>query len=108
MKKYYVVGVGYKDDDVDKKNPYEIWVDAQDKEFPIVILEGKGMGGVGGRFRPGDLLKDHWKELVFLTESEWLIPLCAEAERRGEELDIDSVIESYKYKYNSSPVVNVK
>lgn len=76
MKKYYILGTGYKNDDVSKSYPYEVWLDMQEPKFPIVMLEGKGSGGVGGNFKLEEILQDHWKEHLEISQTKWLLPMC--------------------------------
>ena len=103
MKKYYILGVGYKSDDVLKSHPYEVWIDVQEEKYPLVMLEGKGMSAVGGSFKPAEILKESWSDHLTLSKTEWIKPLCEFVATNNELLDIDSVIECYKHLYGSYP-----
>lgn len=101
---YYVLGVGYKESDPEQKHPYEVWIDVNNEDAPFVILEGRGMGGVGGRFKPTDILEKHWQEHLSLTGTLWLIPLCKDAVQNGGMLDHRLVLETFSYLHDRPPV----
>lgn len=103
MKKYYVLGKGYKVTDIKKTYPFEIWLDMQEDQYPIVILEGKGRGGVGGNFKPSELIDEQWKDHINLTNIHWLLPICKLAVEQGELLDSQLVLDSYVHIYGSMP-----
>src|SRR5687768_13090585 len=105
MKKYYILGVGFKAADMGKQHPYEVWLDLQEEKYPIVMLEGKGMGGVGGNFKPSEILQDHWKEHLAVSDTEWIIPLCEEAFKNNDVLNIEALIAKYKNLHGSMPDV---
>lgn len=103
MKRFYVLGKGYKHSDIKKNYPFEIWLDLQEKEFPLVILEGEGRQGVGGNFKPSELLDKRWEGHIKITNTEWLIPICREALKNNDFLDCKLVIDSYIYNYGTVP-----
>jgi hypothetical protein len=102
-KKYYILGTGYKLDDIAKEYPYEVWLDLQESQFPIVMLEGKGIGGVGGSFRPSEILQSQWKEHLTISGTDWLIPLCSDALNNRDQLDFSLVVDTYTYQHNAAP-----
>lgn len=102
-KKYYVLGVGFKESDTDKTHPYEVWLDLQEESYPIVMLEGKGFAGVGGSFKPSEILQDQWQDHLRLSNTEWLIALLEEASKVGDSIDYDLVLETYKHHFDKAP-----
>ncbi|SEI04914.1 hypothetical protein SAMN05660691_03102 [Rheinheimera pacifica] len=100
---YYVLGIGYKVSDYEKKHPYEVWLDIDNADAPLVMLEGRGMGGIGGSFKPSDIIEPQWKEHLIISNTEWLIPLCIDAAQNRNMLDFKLVLETYNYLHNCSP-----
>ncbi|MDX3775574.1 hypothetical protein QE250_15760 [Chromatiaceae bacterium AAb-1] len=106
MKKlYYVLGRGYKNSDIKKEHPYEVWMDMSNTKMPLVMLEGRGFGSVGGNFSPSEILKEHWQEHLSVSGTEWLRSLCQDALMNGDIIDFKSVIETYNYIHNSMPEI---
>lgn len=105
MKKYYVLGVGYKLSDLNQAHPYEVWLDLQQSKFPIVMLEGKGFDGVGGSFKPSEILQEKWKEHLEISNTGWLVSLCEDAKKNNNILDCESVIDAYKYIFKEMPIL---
>jgi len=103
MKKYYVLGKGYKVSDIKKTYPFEIWLDMQEEQYPIVILEGEGRNGTGGNFKPSEFISEQWKDHITLTDTRWLFSICKLAVEQGETLDLQLVLDSYVHIYGSMP-----
>ena len=61
------------------------------------MLEGKGISGVGGSFKPSEILKDHWQEHLEMSGTKWIVPFCEDVEKNGDILDIESVLIRYKF-----------
>ena len=102
-KKFYVLGVGFNDSDADKSHPYEVWLDLQEKKYPIVMLEGKGASGVGGSFKPSEVLQEQWQEHIKISNTSWLLALLKDAEKNDDRVDYDLVLETYKHNFNDYP-----
>lgn len=103
MKKYYILGIGYNKKDDLKSCPYEVWLDMQQKKYPLVLLEGKGIGAVGGNFKPSEIIAPIWSEHLSYSGSEWLIPLCEMAKDDRDVLDLKLVLDTYKCIYGTLP-----
>lgn len=104
-KKYYVLGIGFKEHDLEKSHPYEVLLDTQASLESIVILEGKGMGGVGGNFKPSELLQEQWHEHLMISKTLWLLPILEHASNNNDIIDQHLVIETYQHKFNLPPEI---
>lgn len=102
-KKYFVLGIGYDPRDENLSHPFEVWLDVQNEKFPLVLMEGKGMSGLGGNFKPSEILQKEWREHLVLTNTIWLLSLCEDAMRNEDVLDIDSVLEMYNHVNKKMP-----
>jgi len=98
-KSYYVLGVGFKENDIEKSHPYEVLLDTQESQAPIVMLEGKGMGGVGGNFTPSELLHEQWREHMEISNTLWLLPILEFAANNNDIIDQQLVTETYLHKF---------
>jgi len=105
MKKYYVIGMGHELSDLEKKHPYEVWLDLQEPKCPIVMMEGSGMGGVGGHFKPSEILASCWKTHLKVSGTEWLVPLCEKAVQANDILDLELVVDAYRREHARLPEV---
>ena len=105
MTKVYLLGTAYNYIENSRATLIEVLIKAERSEYPIIILEGYGWDGVGASFKPRDLLSSIYIEKFKITNTDWLIPLLKDAIENDDELDLDSVIESYKYIFGYEPNV---
>lgn len=99
----YLVGSGFKCTDIDKSYPYQVLLDTDTVASVIGLTEGKGMGSVGGSFSAKQLLKPHFIEHLGICKTEWLIPIIEDAASSGSEIDPQTVLESFEYKFGNKP-----
>ncbi|RUO79861.1 hypothetical protein CWI84_09550 [Idiomarina tyrosinivorans] len=90
----YLLGQGFKND---KKVLLQVLLNTENETSPIGLTEGEGMAGVGGSFRPYQLLSDDKKAFLKVCDTDWLITHCEEAVKTSSSLDIKAVLESYEY-----------
>lgn len=92
----YLIGQGVK-----KKSNREVLVqvllNTEDENCPIGLTEGRGVGGVGGSFRPKNILTENKREFLKKCGAEWLITHCEQAVKMSQPLDSRAVLDTYEY-----------
>lgn len=101
----YLLGEGYKKEDVDKKNIYQFHLSTKNEKYPIGLTEGQGFGGVGGSFAPNEFVKESLKVHLKTCGVEWLIALCEEAVKDSVLLNVKAVLDTYKYLRGTEPPI---
>ena len=56
-------------------HPYEILFVTGENTTPFAVSEGRGVGSAGGLFNAADLLREEFREHLYYTRLEWLVPL---------------------------------